>query len=96
MQSAANHIAGVTLELGGKSPIVVLADADLERVVNDVKKELCANAGQICSAGTRLVIDRSVHSELKDRLITEVQSIQIGPAVDESANGTLNFDDAQG
>ena len=89
MQSAANHIVGVTLELGGKSPIVVLADADLERVVNDIKKELCTNAGQICSAGTRLVIDRSAHSELKDRLVAEVQSIQIGPAVDDPQMGPL-------
>ena len=89
MKSAADHIAGVTLELGGKSPIVVLADADLDRAVGDILRELYSNAGQICSAGTRLVIDRSIHAEVRDRLIAGVKSITIGCGLDDPDMGPL-------
>ncbi len=89
MRAAADHVAAVTLELGGKSPIVVLADADLERAVADTLKEMRTNAGQICSAGTRLVIDRSVHDEVLERLIDGAQSIAVGAAVDDPQMGPL-------
>ena len=89
MHAAAGHVAGTTLELGGKSPIVVLADADIQRVVKDVKRQLHTNAGQICSAGTRLVIDRSVHREVTSQLVAEVDSIVIGPAIDDPQMGPL-------
>ncbi len=89
MQAAASHVGGVTLELGGKSPIVVCSDANLDTVVADVTKQLHTNAGQICSAGTRLVIDLSVYDEVSDRLVAEAQSITIGPAVDDPQMGPL-------
>ncbi len=93
MRSAADHVAGVTLEMGGKSPIVVLADADLERAVKDILRELQTNAGQICSAGTRLVIDRSVHGIVRDRLIAGAKSISIGRAFDDPQMGPLISED---
>lgn len=89
MRSAADHVAGVTLELGGKSPIVVLADADLDRATKDILRELHANAGQICSAGTRLVIERSIHDEVRDRLVAGVKSITIGCGLDDPNMGPL-------
>ena len=89
MKSAAEHIAGVTLELGGKSPIVVLADANLDRAVEDILKELYRNAGQICSAGTRLVIERSIHDEVRERLLAGAKSIAIGRGLDDPDMGPL-------
>ncbi|MGI9290389.1 MAG: aldehyde dehydrogenase family protein [Gammaproteobacteria bacterium] len=89
MRSAADHVAGVTLELGGKSPIVVLADADLDRATKDILRELHANAGQICSAGTRLVIERSIRDEVRDRLIAGAKSISIGRSLDDPQMGPL-------
>ena len=89
MRSAAEHVVGVTLELGGKSPIVVLGDADLDRASKDILRELHNNAGQICSAGTRLVIERSIHDEVIDRLITGVKSITIGSGLDDPMMGPL-------
>jgi aldehyde dehydrogenase (NAD+) len=94
MRSAADHVAGVTLELGGKSPIVVLADADLDRAVKDILKELHSNAGQICSAGTRLVIERSIHDEVRDRLVAGARAITIGHGLDDPHMGPL-ISDAQ-
>ena len=89
MKSAADHVAGVTLELGGKSPIVVLADADIDRAVPDILKELYSNAGQICSAGTRLVIERSVHDEVMERLVAGAATITIGCGLDDPQMGPL-------
>ncbi len=89
MRSASDHVAGVTLEMGGKSPIVVLADADLERAAKDILRELQTNAGQICSAGTRLVIDRTVHDEVRDQLVVGAESISIGRAIDDPQMGPL-------
>ena len=63
MSAAARTIASVTLELGGKSPNVVLADCDLDLALDNVAGAIYENAGQICSAGSRLVIDRSIHAE---------------------------------
>jgi len=55
MKSAADHVASVTLELGGKSPVVELADADLDAAVDGTLKTLYLNAEQVCSAGSREV-----------------------------------------
>lgn len=89
MRSAAEHVAGVTLELGGKSPIVVLADADLDRASKDILRELYNNAGQICSAGSRLVVERSIHDEVINRLLAGVKSITIGRGLDDPMMGPL-------
>ena len=89
MHAAANHLASVTLELGGKSPIVVLADADLDKVTKDVVREIIANAGQICSAGTRLVVEKPIHEELCQRLVAEVKKVTIGRGLDNPQMGPL-------
>src|SRR5215831_10963426 len=60
MQSAATHFASVTLELGGKSPVIALADCDVEAAANGVIGAIYENAGQICSAGSRLVVERPI------------------------------------
>ena len=89
MTAAATHLASVTLELGGKSPHLVLHDADLERAAPDVLKNVFKNAGQICSAGTRLLVERSIHSEFLDRLVKGAQSMTLGHGLDNPDMGPL-------
>lgn len=78
MAMAAKNIASVTLELGGKSPAVVLADADIEAAAEDMLMAIYGNAGQICSAGSRLVIHRSVHQQFLEIFLQKARQLSIG------------------
>jgi acyl-CoA reductase-like NAD-dependent aldehyde dehydrogenase len=89
MTAAATHLASVTLELGGKSPHLVLPDADLESAAAGVLKNAFKNAGQICSAGTRLLVERSTHAELLERLVTKAESMNLGHGLDNPDMGPL-------
>ena len=64
MKDAADHLAKVTLELGGKSPNIVFDDADLEAAANGVVSGIFAATGQTCMAGSRLAVHEDVHDEL--------------------------------
>ncbi|HEY5855172.1 MAG TPA: aldehyde dehydrogenase family protein [Aldersonia sp.] len=75
---AAERIVPVTLELGGKSANIVFADADLDAAVAGSVTAFTANAGQVCSAGTRLLVQRSVYDEVVARLIESVRKIRVG------------------
>ncbi|MEM7225377.1 MAG: aldehyde dehydrogenase family protein [Pseudomonadota bacterium] len=89
MKAAAEHVAAVTLELGGKSPVVVLGDADPARAVAGVLKAFTHNAGQICSAGTRLVVERQIHDQLLDGLGARARGLSLGHGLDDPALGPL-------
>ena len=89
MTAAAGHLASVTLELGGKSPHLVLRDADLARAAPDVLKGVYKNAGQICSAGTRLLVERPIHAELVDRLVEGAEALTLGHGLDNPDMGPL-------
>jgi aldehyde dehydrogenase (NAD+) len=75
---AADRILPLTLELGGKSANLVFADADLERAVTGSLTAFTANAGQICSSGTRLLVQRSIHDEFVERLVAASRSVTAG------------------
>ena len=81
MGMAAKNIASVTLELGGKSPAVVLADADIEAAAEDLVMAIYENAGQVCSAGSRLVIHRSVHQQFLEVFMAKARQLTIGHAL---------------
>ncbi|MCP4379456.1 MAG: aldehyde dehydrogenase family protein [bacterium] len=89
MKTAAEHIASVTLELGGKSPVVVLADADLDAAVDGTLKAIYLNAGQVCSAGSRLVVERSVHDAMMERLVPASEALVLGHGLDDAQLGPL-------
>ncbi len=92
MKSAADHIADVTLELGGKSPNIVCADADLDAAMNGVLAGIFAATGQTCIAGSRLLVARELHDELVDRLVRRIQSIKLGdPLLMETEVGPIAF-----
>jgi aldehyde dehydrogenase (NAD+) len=78
MRGAADHLARVSLELGGKSPHIVFADADLEAAANGVVAGIFAATGQTCMAGSRLFVEDSVHDELVARLAERAQQIRLG------------------
>jgi acyl-CoA reductase-like NAD-dependent aldehyde dehydrogenase len=81
-RAAAGNLKRLTLELGGKSANVVLADADLEGAVAGALNSTFRNGGQICTAGARLVADRRVADELVGRLAERVASIRLGHGLD--------------
>ena len=85
MQSAATNITQVVLELGGKSPLVVLADADLDAALEGVLGAIFENAGQICSAGSRLILEHSIREEFIEKLVARTSRLSLG-------HGLLNKD----
>jgi acyl-CoA reductase-like NAD-dependent aldehyde dehydrogenase len=78
MRAAARNVTSVLPELGGKSPLVVLADADLDAAIDGIIGAIFENAGQICSAGSRLVVERAVHAELMERLVKRARALTLG------------------
>ncbi len=79
MSAAAQNLAPVKLELGGKSPNVVFADADLDTAIPAIVASITENAGQNCYAGSRLVVESSIHGEVVDRLAAAMSAIRSGP-----------------
>ena len=82
MKSAADHLATVTLELGGKSPNIVFEDADLDAATNGVIAGIFAAAGQTCIAGSRLLVQRSIYDELIERVAARARTIKLGNPLD--------------
>ncbi|MET0728485.1 MAG: aldehyde dehydrogenase family protein [Acidimicrobiales bacterium] len=85
---AADRLVPLTLELGGKSPLVAFADADLDRVVAAAVSSVAFNAGQVCSATTRLLVEASAHDELVARVVEGVERLEpgvdFGPMITEA------------
>ena len=79
-QVAAQRHCPVTLELGGKSPQIVFADADLDAAVPAIINAIVQNAGQTCSAGSRLLVDQAIYEPLLARLGHEFEKLRVGPA----------------
>lgn len=90
MRAAARNVASVLPELGGKSPVVVLADADMEAAVDGVFGAIFENAGQICSAGSRLVVERRVHAELVERLAARAGAVTLGHGLRRPGMGPVS------
>lgn len=86
MAAAAKDVKKISLELGGKSPFVVFADADIEKAVEWIMFGIFWNQGQVCSATSRVLVEASLYPKLLDRLVEESKKIKIG---DGLAEGTL-------
>lgn len=83
MASAAAHVAGVTLELGGKGPNVVFPDADLEAATSGCFYGIFMNAGQMCWAGSRLVVHDDVHDAVVDAVVERAEATPLGSGIDD-------------
>ncbi|WP_419668621.1 aldehyde dehydrogenase [Streptomyces sp. 2-1] len=83
-QAAARDFKHVSLELGGKSPNIVFADADLGAAVNGAVSGIFAATGQTCIAGSRLLVQQSVHDEVVGRLVDLARTARMGDPMDET------------
>ena len=87
--AAADNIVPVTLELGGKSPQLVFADADLDAALPFLVNAGIQNAGQTCSAASRILVAREIHDQVVDRMAARYAALRVGPAVDDLDVGPL-------
>ena len=88
---AADHFITCTLELGGKSPQVVFADADLDAAVPVLRKAIIQNTGQTCSAGSRVLVERSIYDNLIERLRESFLKVRVGaPEMDLDCGPIIN------
>jgi aldehyde dehydrogenase (NAD+) len=83
---AAGTVKNVLLELGGKSANIVLEDADLDLAVDGAVYAIFFHAGQVCTAGSRLLVARPVHDEVVARLVETAERIRVGPAADKASD----------
>lgn len=88
-KAAAKNVIPVTLELGGKSPNVVLADADIEGAVPVIVNSIIQNAGQTCSAGSRLLVEESVQDQVVEAVAGKFREITLGPGLEDPDLGPI-------
>lgn len=84
LTGAAGNLKRVTLELGGKSANIIFPDADIDRAVRAASSGIFFNTGQVCSAGSRILVHESIHDEVVERLVARAESTRIGDPRDES------------
>jgi betaine-aldehyde dehydrogenase len=82
MRAATGNFKRVALELGGKNPNIVFADADFEVALDQALNAVFFNAGQICSAGSRLLVEDGIHERFVDALQQRIQKIRLGDGLD--------------
>jgi len=82
IRASAGNLKRVSLELGGKSPLIVCADADIEQALPVAALSAFANSGQICIAGSRLFVERSIHDEFVERLGGYARDLKVGAGID--------------
>ena len=83
MRNAAGTLKRISLELGGKSPNIVFADADLERAVENAMTGVFFNAGQVCCAGTRIFVEQKIHDAFTGKLVEKTKKLKQGDPFDE-------------
>jgi betaine-aldehyde dehydrogenase len=84
MIDATGNLKKISLELGGKSPNIVFADADFDTSVDYALFGIYANAGQVCSAGSRLILQNSIRDRVMERLVERAKKIRVGDGFDPS------------
>jgi aldehyde dehydrogenase (NAD+) len=87
--AAAQNVVPVTLELGGKSPQLVFADADLDRALPFLVNAGIQNAGQTCSAASRILVQQDIYDDVLARMAQAYSALRVGPATDDPAVGPL-------
>lgn len=88
-KAASENVVPVTLELGGKSPNIVLADADIETAVPVIVNSIVQNAGQTCSAGSRLLVAEPVHEPLVEAVAQRFDKLTLGPGEEDPDLGPI-------
>jgi len=89
MEACARHLIPLHLELGGKSPQVVLRDAPLEKAIPTIARSITLNTGQICAAGSRVVVDSTIRDEVVSGLTDAFKKVRVGPWYEDVDMGPL-------
>jgi aldehyde dehydrogenase (NAD+) len=84
--AAADNLTKVSLELGGKAPNIVFADADIEQAVNGAMMGIFFNQGQVCCAGSRLFLDESIKDEFLERFSEKAKKVKVGDPMDKGTH----------
>jgi phenylacetaldehyde dehydrogenase len=87
-KTALDTMKRLTLELGGKSPVIVTAKANIDNAAGAILSGIFLNSGQVCDAGSRVYVHRSVHDELVEKLRAGAETLPIGPGLDPAARIT--------
>lgn len=82
VRASAGNLKRLQLELGGKSPDIIFADADLDKAVPGASMGVYTNSGQVCVAGTRILVQRSIHDEFVERMQEFTKTIKVGDGLD--------------
>jgi betaine-aldehyde dehydrogenase len=85
MRSAADTLKKVSLELGGKSPNIFFADADFEAAVDGALFGVFVNQGEVCSAGSRVLVQRPIYKKMLDAMVAKGKTIQVGSGMDPAS-----------
>jgi len=85
-RAAADNLTKVSLELGGKAPNIVFADADMEQAVNGAMMGIFFNQGQVCCAGSRLFLSEEIKDEFLDRFKEKAQKVRVGDPMDAATH----------
>ena len=80
MALASKGVKKLILELGGKSPNIVFADCDREAALGEALSAIFMNQGQMCTAGSRLLVEDKIYQEFVDQLVARAKNLKIGPA----------------
>ncbi len=82
-QAALSNLKKVTLELGGKSPVMVFSDFDLDTAVDYALFAIYCNSGQVCSAGSRMIVEESIYDDFVAKMAERAKKIRVGPGLEE-------------
>ena len=85
MRAAAQTVKKLALELGGKNPHIIFADADIDVAIDNAVTAAFLHSGQVCSAGTRLIVERSIHNRVVNEIVRRAAKIRLGGPDDELA-----------
>ncbi|CAB4712081.1 unannotated protein [freshwater metagenome] len=85
MRAAADTVKKLALELGGKNPHIIFADADIDAAIDNAVTAAFLHSGQVCSAGTRLIVERSIHDRVVNEIVRRAGNIVLGGPSDEMA-----------
>lgn len=85
MRAAAQNVKKLALELGGKNPHIIFADADIDVAIDNAVTAAFLHSGQVCSAGTRLIVERSIHDRVVNEIVRRAAKIRLGGPGDELA-----------
>ncbi|WP_394232091.1 aldehyde dehydrogenase family protein [Niallia oryzisoli] len=95
MRNAAGNLKKISLELGGKSPNIIFADADFEAAVDNALVGIFYGSGQVCSAGSRIIVEESIYDKFVSEFVRRAKNIKVGPGLEEGSEMGAIVSEAQ-